>query len=113
VTRQGGAGLERNVESELILHVGKVFRCQEDGNLNRNGDGVRCEHEALDFIMPAVVVRHGTDCAERKQHGFCGGVGGLVRGGAVILVWGAGAGCKAKPHTSFGLSLVSPTIHPQ
>jgi hypothetical protein len=33
----------------------------EDGNLNSNGHRVSREHEALDFIMAAVVVRHSLE----------------------------------------------------
>ena len=53
------SGYERNVKAELLLHVRDVCWCQVDRHLHGNGDGIGQEHEALELVMPALVVGDG------------------------------------------------------
>ena len=53
------SGVERNVKAEIMLHVRDVFRCEVDRHLHGHGDGISGEHEALELVMPALVVGDG------------------------------------------------------
>ena len=53
------SGVERNVKAEFMLHVRDVFRCEVDRHLHGHGDGIRGEHEALELVVPALVVGDG------------------------------------------------------
>ena len=55
------SGYERNVKAELLLHVCDVSWCQVDRHLHGNGDGIGQEHEALELVVPALVVGDGLE----------------------------------------------------
>ena len=59
VPGQRVAGLERNVEAKLTLHVPDVGRRENNRDLDGDSYRIDCEHEALDLVMPAFVVRDG------------------------------------------------------
>ncbi len=59
VAGESGVGLDRNLESELALHMGDVLRREDNRHFDRNRHRVGDEHEALDFVVAALVVRNG------------------------------------------------------
>jgi len=61
VAGEGGVGLDRDIKAELALHVGNVLRGENDRDFHSHGDGIGDEHEALDFVVTALVVGDGLE----------------------------------------------------
>jgi hypothetical protein len=49
------------VKAEVLLHVREIFGREVDRHLNRNGHGIGQEHEALQLVMPALVMGDGLE----------------------------------------------------
>ena len=54
-----GSGVNRNVKAEFMLHVRDICSREVDRHFHGDGHGIRQEHEALEFVMPALVVGDG------------------------------------------------------
>ena len=51
-----GSSVDRNVKAKLLLHVRDVCAREIDRHFHCHGDGIRGEHEALELVMPTLVV---------------------------------------------------------
>ena len=54
-----GSNIERNVKAEYVCKVVKICWCEIDGHFHRHGHGIGQQHEALQLVMSACVVRDG------------------------------------------------------
>ena len=53
------SSFERNVKTKMLLHVCDVCLREVDWHFHGHSDGIRGEHEALEFVVPALVVGDG------------------------------------------------------
>ena len=55
------SGVDRNVKAEVLPHVRDVCAREVDRHFHGHGHKIRGEHEALEFVMPALVVGDGLE----------------------------------------------------
>jgi hypothetical protein len=61
VASDRGIGCDRNVKAQVVREVMNVLRDQIHRDFHRHGDRIRGEHEALELVMPTLVVGDGLE----------------------------------------------------